>query len=73
MSKAKTASKNNPKSRVQAKKFLHNGQKIRPVKLVTESTKFMAAEYESTGELVKNDNGKILTWSSAVNQSILNN
>lgn len=67
MSKAKTASKNNPTSRAQAREFSYNGKKIGPVKLITESSKFMAAEYEGTGELVKDENGKILPWSIAIN------
>ena len=43
MSKAKTASKNNPTSREQAKEFFFQGQKIKPVKLITPKFSFLAA------------------------------
>lgn len=65
MSKAKTASKNNPTSREQAREFFHNGQKIKPVKLVTRQSSFLAAEYESSGDLVVGSNGSPLTWDKA--------
>lgn len=65
MGKAKIASKNNPEGRGQAKEFLHNGKKIKPVKLVAERKSFFAAEYEDSGDLVTDANGKILPWGSA--------
>jgi hypothetical protein len=58
---AKTASKNNPKSREQAKEFLFGGKKVKPVQIITESTNFFGAEYED-GSIVKGSNGEILTW-----------
>lgn len=64
MSKAKTASKNNPTAREQAREFFHNGQKIKPVKLVTKQSTFLAAEYES-GDLVLGSNGSPLPWEKA--------
>ncbi len=64
MSKAKTASKNNPTAREQAREFFHNGQKIKPVKLVTKQSTFLAAEYES-GDLVLGQNGAPLPWEKA--------
>ena len=60
--KAKTASKNNPTSREQTKEYFHNGQKIKPVKLVAAQNSFLAAEYESSGELVVGGNGQPLPW-----------
>ncbi len=64
MAKAKTASKNNPTTRMQAKEFLHSGKKIKPVKLVTLKSTFLAAEYE-TGELVKSQDGSPMPWGRA--------
>lgn len=65
MSKAKTASKNNPTARAQAREFFHNGKKIRPVKLISQSSSFFAAEYEDSGDLVLSQNGTALPWSKA--------
>ncbi|MDR0296906.1 MAG: hypothetical protein LBH67_02940 [Rickettsia sp.] len=62
MPKAKTASKNNPTSREQAKEYFHNGQKIRPVKLIFGKFSFLAAEYEVSGDLVIGSDGKALPW-----------
>lgn len=66
MSKAKTASKNNPTSREQAKEYFYKGQKIKPVKLITGKYSFLAAELDS-GDLVMGSNGKALTWGDAKN------
>lgn len=68
MSKAKTASKNNPTSREQARDFFHDGKKIKPVKLITPKYSFLAAEYDGSGELVIGANGEPLTWASAKSQ-----
>ncbi len=65
MSKAKTASKNNPTAREQAKDHFHNNRKIKPVKLITSSSSFLAAEYEDSGELVLGQNGQPITWNRA--------
>jgi hypothetical protein len=65
MSKAKIASKNNPEGRGQAKEYFHNGKKIKPVKLITTTQSFFAAEYEDSGEVVVSQNGKPLPWGSA--------
>jgi hypothetical protein len=65
MSKAKTASKNNPTAREQAREFFYNGQKIKPVKLVTKQTSFLAAEFEGSGDLVVDGNGAPLSWEKA--------
>jgi len=65
MSKAKTASKNNPTSREQAREFFFNGQKIKPVKLVTRQSSYLAAEFESSGDLVVGPNGNPLPWDKA--------
>ncbi|MBP7190326.1 MAG: hypothetical protein KA998_03705 [Rickettsiaceae bacterium] len=62
MAKAKTASKNNPTTREQAKEFFYNGQKIKPVKLITGKSSFFAAEYDSSGDLVVGPNGSPLPW-----------
>jgi hypothetical protein len=57
---AKTASKNNPTSRVKAKEFFYNGKKIKPVKFIGNST-YMAVQYED-GSLVLDRNGLPLPW-----------
>lgn len=62
MSKAKTASKNNPTTREQAKEFTYQGQKVKPVKLITGKSSFFAAEYDSSGDLVLAANGAPLPW-----------
>jgi hypothetical protein len=64
MSKAKTGSKNNIATRNQAKEFTFNGQKIKPVKLITQNSTFLAAEYEN-GDLVIGTSGNPLPWSVA--------
>ncbi|MES2215056.1 MAG: hypothetical protein V4485_03440 [Pseudomonadota bacterium] len=65
MSKAKTASKNNPTTREQAREFLYQGQKIKPVKLVTSKSSFFAAEFDGSGDLVLGADGAPLPWDSA--------
>lgn len=67
MSKAKIASKNNPEGRGQAREYLHNGKKIKPVKLITETKSFFAAEYEDSLELVLSKDGNPLPWGNAKN------
>ena len=62
MAKAKTASKNNPTTREQAKEFFHNGQKIKPVKLVSGKSVILAAEYDGSGDLVCGNDGAPLPW-----------
>lgn len=66
-SKAKTASKNNPTAREQAKEYFFNGQKIKPVKLITKQHSILAAEYENSGDLVVGSDGKALPWDIAKN------
>ncbi|WPY00945.1 hypothetical protein Trichorick_00835 [Candidatus Trichorickettsia mobilis] len=65
--KAKTASKNNPVTREQAKEYFHNGQKIKPVKLISGKYSFLAAEYDGSGDLVTGTDGLALPWSRAKN------
>jgi hypothetical protein len=67
MSQAKTASKNNPTSREQAKKFFHKGQEIKPVKLITPKFSFLGAEFEASGDLVVGADGQPMPWDSAKN------
>jgi antitoxin component YwqK of YwqJK toxin-antitoxin module len=67
MGKAKIASKNNPEGRGQAKEYFHNGKKIKPVKLIAGRQSFFAAEYDDSGEVVMDQNGKVLPWGSAKN------
>lgn len=67
--KAKVASKNNPEGRSKAKEYFFNGTKIKPVKLITRSQSFLAAEYDGTGDLVLDGKGNPLPWSVARSQS----
>ena len=67
MTKAKTASKNNPQTRSSAKKHHYKGQVVRPVKLISLTSTYFAAEYESNGELVMGEEGNALPWSIAIN------
>ena len=67
MGKAKIASKNNPEGRSRAKEYSHNGKKIKPVKLITQTQSFFAAEYEDSGEVVVDQKGNPLPWSSVKN------
>ncbi len=65
MSKAKTASKNNPTSREQAREYTHKGQKIKPVKFISGKSSFLAAEYDGSGDLILGTNGLPLPWKLA--------
>jgi hypothetical protein len=65
MSKAKIASKNNPEGRGQAREYFHKGKKIKPVKLITLTQSFFAAEYEDSGELVMGSSDNPLPWAYA--------
>ena len=67
MAKAKVASKNNPEGRGQVKEYFHNGKKIKPVKLISSKRSFLAAEYDESGDLIVDQNGKVLPWDSAKN------
>ena len=65
MGKAKIASKNNPAGREKAKEYLFNGKKIKPVKLITSSRTYFAAEFDGSGDLVVDGAGNPLTWDAA--------
>lgn len=65
MSKAKTASKNNPTMRESAREYFHNGKKVKPVKLISVKSSFVAAEYDGSGDLVVGTDGKVLPWDRA--------
>ncbi len=65
MAQAKTASKNNPTARQKSKEIFYNGEKIKPVKFISEKTSFLSAEYENSGELVVDRNGEPVPWQQA--------
>ena len=65
MTKAKTASKNNPNSRAQAKEFFFDGKKIKPTKVITDRSTFLGAEYDGSGDIVLSTDGNPLPWSKA--------
>jgi hypothetical protein len=60
---AKTASKNNPTSREQAKKYFLDGKIIKPTKIVMGTKNFFGAEFES-GDLVLDQLGNPMQWRS---------
>ena len=62
---AKTASKNNPTTREQAREYFYSGKKIKPIKLITSKVSFLAAEYDDSGDLVLGSDGSPLTWQRA--------
>ena len=61
---SKSGSKNNIASRGKTKEFVHNGKKIKPVKLISANSTFLAAEYEN-GDLVLGSSGNPVPWSIA--------
>ncbi|MBN8828016.1 MAG: hypothetical protein J0H68_04855 [Sphingobacteriia bacterium] len=63
MGKAKTASKNDPTTREKAKDIFYNGKKVKPVRFVSESGSFMAAEDES-GNVMTDEEGNPIPWSN---------
>lgn len=65
MSKGKTASKNNAALRKQAQQYFHSDKLVKPVKLVSHTSTYFAAEYEG-GELVLSADGRILPWAFVV-------
>jgi hypothetical protein len=67
---AKTASKNNPTSREQAKKFMFDGKEIKPTEIIENSKSFLGAEFEGVGDLVLDKTGRPMSWRSARLQSI---
>ena len=62
MSKAKVGSRNNPSARGSAKEFLYNGKKIKPVKLITATSTYFAAEYDNGELVVGPDGASPLPW-----------
>ena len=63
MGNAKTASKNNPLSRETQKDVFYEGKKVVPVLFMSESRKYMSAQYEN-GDMPLDNNGNPLTWAS---------
>jgi hypothetical protein len=62
---AKTASKNNPTSREQAKKFMFDGKEIKPTQIIINDKSFFGAEFEGSSDLVLDKSGNPLTWRNA--------
>lgn len=68
MSKAKTASKNNPTARESAKVHFYKGEEIIPSKYIPQQgSSFLAAEIKSSGDLVVGTNGQVLPWNLVKN------
>ena len=61
---AKTASKNNPTSRVKAAEIFYHGKKIEPVLVINGTKKYMAASFED-GSMPLDSEGFPLPWSDA--------
>ncbi|AZL15653.1 hypothetical protein [Rickettsiales endosymbiont of Stachyamoeba lipophora] len=65
MSKAKTASKNDPTTRVKVKDVFYNGKKVKPTKFYGEKATYVAAEYED-GSMAIDINGNPMPWADVV-------
>jgi hypothetical protein len=61
MSKAKTASKNNPLTRESAKEFFYENKKIIPVMFIGEGRKYIAAQFDN-GDMPKDKQGNPIPW-----------
>lgn len=58
---AKTASKNNPTSRMKATEVFYNDKKVEPVLVLDGRRKYMAAAFED-GSMPLDTNGSPLPW-----------
>ncbi len=63
---AKTASKNNPTSRVKATEVFFNDKKVEPVLVLDGRRRYMAAAYED-GTMPSDTNGAPLPWADVAN------
>ena len=63
---AKTASKNNPTSRLKAAEVFYNDKKIEPVLVIDGARRYMAAAYED-GSMPMDSKGSPLPWASLSN------
>lgn len=63
---AKTASKNNPTSRVKAAEVFFNDKKVEPVLVIDGRRRYMAAAYED-GSMPMDSNGSPLPWADVSN------
>lgn len=68
MSKGK-ASKNNIATRQKMDDVLYQGKKIKPVKLVTKNSSYLAAEFDGSGDLVMDSGGIPMPWAQARDSS----
>ncbi|MBL3284983.1 hypothetical protein Sarmat_00845 [Rickettsiales endosymbiont of Paramecium tredecaurelia] len=64
--KAKIASKNNPNARGVAKVHKYQGRDVEPVLVVSDDGKVFCAQYKDNEELVCDNAGQTLPWSSVV-------
>jgi hypothetical protein len=62
MSKAKTASKNNPTNRQVAKDIFYNDKKVKPVKYIGLNSTYMAVAFED-GTMPEDNKGNPIPWS----------
>lgn len=62
MTKAKTASKNNPTTREKAKEIIFNGKKVKPVRFIGNNSRYMAIQFED-GSMAMDRDGLPLPWS----------
>lgn len=63
---AKTASKNNPTSRVKATEVFYNEKKVEPVLVINGTRRYMAAAYED-GSMPSDKDGSPLPWADISN------
>lgn len=62
MSKAKTASKNDPTTRQKQQEVLYNNKIVVPVLFKGTDSTFMAAEYKENESLVLDEYGNVMKW-----------
>ena len=70
MSKAKTASKNDPSTRQKQKEVLYNSKIVIPALFKGVNSTFMAAEYKENESLVLDESGNVMKWDDVSSASV---
>ena len=69
---AKTASKNNPSTRIAAKKRYYMGKEVKPIKFIgslAQNGDYMAMEYVENNQVVLGTNNLPLPWELAIDSA----
>ncbi len=67
MAQGKGVSKNNTEKRSKSREYLYQGQKIKPVKIISTTRSFLAASYSENNKLVLGKGGEAMSWKEAIN------